>query len=52
MRGRAGAGFEACCREAGIDLLLVDPVEPAFLTGFLGRLGAVVVDYDSFDPII
>jgi DNA-binding response OmpR family regulator len=46
------ADSDEACRDAGIDLLLVPPVDPAFLTGFINRLGAVVAEYDSFDPSI
>ena len=45
-------GLAARCRDAGIDLLLLQPVRPDLLAGFLGRLGAVVQDYASFDPMI
>lgn len=52
LGGADTARCEACCREAGIDLLLVKPVDPSMLTGFLGRLRSVVEDYESFDPAI
>jgi CheY-like chemotaxis protein len=45
-------GLDARCRSAGIDLLLLQPVRPELLAGFLGRLSAVVQDYASFDPMI
>ena len=48
----AGPQFEADCRDAGIDLLLIKPVEPRLLTGFLDRLSAVAADYTAFDPAI
>jgi CheY-like chemotaxis protein len=44
--------LDARCRNAGIDLLLLQPVRPDLLAGFLGRLSAVVQDYASFDPMI
>ena len=47
-----GAGPEKRCKEAGLDLLLVKPVAPDLLMGFLGRLQAVVQDLESFDPMI
>lgn len=40
------------CEKAGIDLLLIKPVEPNLVAEFLTRLDAVVQDYESFDPVI
>jgi DNA-binding response OmpR family regulator len=48
----ADAGLESRCAEAGIDLVMLKPVGAGLLTGFLGRLDAVVRDYESFDPAI
>jgi hypothetical protein len=48
----ADAGLDDRCRSAGIDLLLVQPVRPAHVAGFLDRLNTVVQDYASFDPMI
>lgn len=47
-----GDQVEMECRDAGIDLMLVKPVSPSLLVGFVGRLGAVVAEYESFDPVI
>jgi DNA-binding response OmpR family regulator len=44
--------LDGSCREAGIDLLLVKPVEPEHVAGFLTRLQTVVEDQESFDPAI
>jgi DNA-binding response OmpR family regulator len=44
--------LDARCRNAGFDLLLVKPVRSAVVAEFLGRLNAVVQDYESFDPAI
>jgi DNA-binding response OmpR family regulator len=49
---RECATCDARLREAGVDLLLVKPVEAKLLTGFLGRLWSVVRDFESFDPMI
>lgn len=38
--------------EAGIDLLLIAPVDPAKLQGFLRRFQTVVQDLGGFDPMI
>ena len=46
------ADLDARCDKAGIDLLLINPVQPDLVTGFLDRLNAVVQDYESFDPVI
>jgi DNA-binding response OmpR family regulator len=43
---------EGECRDAGIDLLLTKPVHLAALVGFVNRLGAVVAEYEEFDPSI
>jgi CheY-like chemotaxis protein len=52
LTGTTDDELDARCERAGIDLLLVKPVQPDLVAGFLGRLNAVAQDYESFDPMI